>query len=459
MILESINIRGQEHRIQKARAHSKLNENSKFPIGFHNNLHTASSLQRTTMSIERTSDQPNVIEGRGTSPKEEIVVVPEETSTKIKFLTDRGTEIIRVYGLKCKLDGQGNVARGGLNERETRQLVSLLRAFTNVEGLTKEMASKIRLEAVLRVVTNQAPGGNKFRFPPHVAQIAREAFDRYQVEGWGVDPNNELMDEPDGTTLDEAAPARRPSQTSAPTAVRQPTRTRPPPHNHLIYGENGIMRGIIVVRSGKSTSYRFGGSPLYFSTSAAKVLRHSTDYVIDPGFQRRSCHVEGHNGLTVGQWWPQLRCALRDGAHGASMKGIAGSIDRGADSVVISGAYDDLDLDQGDVVYYSGSDSHDNTDPRNPHVSKDTRAMRRAHELGKSLRVIRGSRSKSGLAPAVGFRYDGLYKIRQETVRKNVKGGAFIRFELVREPNQPAINLSHPTPRERKLFERVTDYY
>ena len=51
----------------------------------------------------------------------------------------------------------------------------------------------------------------------------------------------------------------------------------------------------------------------------------------------RPCNVFGHNGLTVSQWWPYRICALRDGAHGATQGGIAGSALSGAYSVVVSG--------------------------------------------------------------------------------------------------------------------------
>ena len=51
----------------------------------------------------------------------------------------------------------------------------------------------------------------------------------------------------------------------------------------------------------------------------------------------RPCNVFGHNGLAVGQWWPYRICALRDGAHGATQGGIAGSVQRGAYSIVVSG--------------------------------------------------------------------------------------------------------------------------
>ena len=50
----------------------------------------------------------------------------------------------------------------------------------------------------------------------------------------------------------------------------------------------------------------------------------------------RSHKEFGHNGLEVGDWWPQRICALRDGAHGAIQGGIAGSFLTGAFSIVVS---------------------------------------------------------------------------------------------------------------------------
>ena len=178
-----------------------------------------------------------------------------------------------------------------------------------------------------------------------------------------------------------------------------------------------------------------------------------------PQFVRRNCNVEGHNGIIVGAWWPQLRCAQRDGAHGASVGGIAGSIERGADSVVLSGGYEDLDLDRGHTIFYCGSDSHDNTDHETPRVSQDTKALQKAMELGKLIRVIRSSRAQWEGSPSEGFRYDGLYKITGQNIRKNMKGGAFIRFTLVRESNQSRIERSRPTPTEVEQFHRIQTYY
>ena len=53
----------------------------------------------------------------------------------------------------------------------------------------------------------------------------------------------------------------------------------------------------------------------------------------------RNCNVVGHNGIALGTWWPYRICALRDGAHGATMAGIAGSVYDGAYSIVVSGKF------------------------------------------------------------------------------------------------------------------------
>lgn len=58
---------------------------------------------------------------------------------------------------------------------------------------------------------------------------------------------------------------------------------------------------------------------------------------LDKAATARNCNVVGHNGIAIGTWWPYRICALRDGAHGATMAGIAGSVSDGAYSIVVSG--------------------------------------------------------------------------------------------------------------------------
>lgn len=59
----------------------------------------------------------------------------------------------------------------------------------------------------------------------------------------------------------------------------------------------------------------------------------------------------------------------------------------------------------------------------------------------------------------VGLRYEGLYKISQVLISRNLVGGAYMRFELRRMEGQPPINRSRPTSAEMRDFERIQDYY
>lgn len=169
----------------------------------------------------------------------------------------------------------------------------------------------------------------------------------------------------------------------------------------------------------------------------------------------RSCNVFGHNGLTVGKWWPYRICALRDGAHGATQGGIAGSAKDGAYSVVVSGDYDELDRDERDVLWYSGSDSSANTDPNNAIITTFTKALRESYQRSRVIRVLRTSGGRAAHCPSKGIRYDGLYRIVSEGTLHNTVGGAYVRFKLVSEGNQAGIDLGRPNREERDVYDRL----
>lgn len=128
--------------------------------------------------------------------------------------------------------------------------------------------------------------------------------------------------------------------------------------------------------------------------------------------------------------------------------------------MVVSGLYDDLDKDYGDSLYYSGSNSHDNTDPKRPaDSSAGTLALHTSLETQQPVRVLRSSKGKSKWCPSEGLRYDGLYKVVAVSYPYNAKGGMFEQFKLARSETQDPIDKSRPTPREQKLFERIKDVY
>ena len=79
--------------------------------------------------------------------------------------------------------------------------------------------------------------------------------------------------------------------------------------------------------------------------------------------------------------------------------------------------------------------------------------MRVSHAHNRSVRVLRSSAAGGKYAPSRGYRYDGLYMIESEAQEKNLKGGAYIRFKLVRCAGQKNIDTSRPTMKEKSIAQ------
>ncbi|KAF2420540.1 hypothetical protein EJ08DRAFT_598301 [Tothia fuscella] len=293
---------------------------------------------------------------------------------------------------------------------------------------------------MLDVVLNQTNHNNyEFEFPSEAVRVARQVFDYFESEKWGKVAEAEVGDSAGESTSEDTllSPTKRKRQSipASSTAGAEGKLVRAAPRNHPIYGTNGIMHDIL--RPDNPVSYKL---------AIPKNLRPSYNNF-------------GHNGLTVGQWWPLQVCLIRDGAHGSSQGGIYGTQDMGAMSIIVSGAFKHLDEDRGHVLFYSGSNSHSNRDPRNPNITKATESMRKSHRLHKDIRLFRSSGSGWGGAPVCGLRYDGLYRITNESTKLNAHGGAYIRFRLERQGNQDPIDRSRPNAQERKEYELVKHGY
>ncbi|KAK4627278.1 hypothetical protein CLAFUW4_04520 [Fulvia fulva] len=177
---------------------------------------------------------------------------------------------------------------------------------------------------------------------------------------------------------------------------------------------------------------------------------------IKPG-AKRDAKRAGNNGLVNGQWWPTLVCAVRDGAHGATVAGIAGEKDTGAYSCFISGGGEHSypDIDEGEIVQYCGTDS------TNGEISSGTQLMLESMRNAIPVRFIRSSKAKnkskepSQYAPHLGFRYDGLYDVKSYEILDHRLHRH--RFTLVRRPGQAPIRAgegpeARPTKQERDEY-------
>ncbi|OTA27740.1 hypothetical protein BTJ68_10785 [Hortaea werneckii EXF-2000] len=152
------------------------------------------------------------------------------------------------------------------------------------------------------------------------------------------------------------------------------------------------------------------------------------------------------------------RLALFQGAHGHQQAGICGDEKSGAFSIVVSGQYELLDTDRGTYLYYSGSGSVDNTDPRQPAPSTTaTMALHTSLGNGCPVRVLRSSTGKSRYAPSFGMRYDGLYTVVSVSYPSNSKGGMYEQFKLERNNGQTDIDMlvHSPSPVEIGQYQQI----
>ena len=160
----------------------------------------------------------------------------------------------------------------------------------------------------------------------------------------------------------------------------------------------------------------------------------------------------GNGDLLNGQWWPLQLCALRDGAHGASQQGISGSSEEGAYSCIMSGGHDYPDVDEGEDVWYCGTDSVDGS------ITPQTRYMLQS-ENNNPVRLIRSHNLKSEHAPLIGFRYDGLYDV-VESRRLDPANSLRQRhiFHLVRQDGQDPIRGGNG-PKRRPTEQEMEEYH
>lgn len=62
-------------------------------------------------------------------------------------------------------------------------------------------------------------------------------------------------------------------------------------------------------------------------------------------------------------------------------------------------------------------------------------------------------------APSHGIRYDGLYRITEEKVRRNREGRSYLRFRLERRGGQGEIGRGRPSREEVGLMVRASGGY
>lgn len=148
-------------------------------------------------------------------------------------------------------------------------------------------------------------------------------------------------------------------------------------------------------------------------------------------------HIDGYPEGSEFDSRKELRLA---GVHRPNQAGIAGRASEGADSIVLSGGYED-DEDHGDVIIYTGQGGRDPntaTQAENQELVAGNMALVKSQQEGLPVRVVRGERHKSPFSPSSGYRYDGLYRVADHW-RERGRSGFFVwRFRLEKIGDEPA---------------------
>ncbi len=165
-------------------------------------------------------------------------------------------------------------------------------------------------------------------------------------------------------------------------------------------------------------------------------------------------------GVAVGTVFSSRQEVAAAGIHRPLQAGISGSALEGADSIVISGGYED-DQDLGDELIYTG---HGGQDARGAQVAdqaltRQNLALALSADNGLPVRVARGAGGDPAHPPPTGYRYDGLYYVESYWKDTGHSGFDIWRFRLVRSPSpNPVTNPKPGTPpsgNDRQAFATV----
>lgn len=165
-------------------------------------------------------------------------------------------------------------------------------------------------------------------------------------------------------------------------------------------------------------------------------------------------------GHIVGEVFNSRSELSKAGLHRPTQAGISGSQNEGADSIVLSGGYED-DEDNGEIIIYighGGNDQNTGSQIADQTLTRGNLALAKNKSLGLPVRVIRGSNHNSEYSPESGYRYDGLYYIEDYWHEVGRSGFTIWRYKLAKLENGLTIESQFPedekdssTPGRRKM--------
>ena len=178
--------------------------------------------------------------------------------------------------------------------------------------------------------------------------------------------------------------------------------------------------------------------------------------------------------IPVGTTFVSRQALSASGLHPPHMHGIHPRRDGArAESVVISGGYPD-DCDYGNIIIFTGAGGQSapgsGIQIADQKIEGANKAMVRAQYDATPVRVIRGFGGDPKFSPASGYRYDGMYEVKQHWFKKSAEGFVVVQFflesvdpvapPLVGQPNgvgAPPSGNANPDRRDRRSRGLVRD--
>lgn len=147
-----------------------------------------------------------------------------------------------------------------------------------------------------------------------------------------------------------------------------------------------------------------------------------------------SNRIFGHiPGISINTSFASYAELNKSRIHKQTQAGISGSQDEGADSVIISGGYED-DQDFWDTIIYTGQGGQNPSGKQvaDQKLSRGNLALVKNELEGLPIRVIRGKDKHNPNAPLTGYRYDGLYRVDSHWSETGKSGFLIWRYRLLR---------------------------
>lgn len=168
-------------------------------------------------------------------------------------------------------------------------------------------------------------------------------------------------------------------------------------------------------------------------------------------------HFGEIEGVNTGTEFASRADLSASGVHRPTQAGICGSGVEGAESIVVSGGYED-DEDYGDYLIYGGQAGFDpNTKQQNEdaQLSRGNLALVVSYNKGLPVRVTRGLGSRQHT-----YRYDGLYLVERWWVDRGKSGFKIFRFALRKIDDKPISTPAGelPLPTSNQEPGRVRSY-